>query len=294
MAFVPMDFNSSAEYYIQVWSLCEEAQKQQQLHVTTPVPSSQESRPYLNVSEGGLFYHFIDIKPGPNGNLQYECVSRTLSSFFHPSMQLAAGTLAMIYQGPLYLHISNTNNMRLMLGLVDHLEAIRSAGELSRQELENMESPVGKLMLQMMVPWLQCANCHIHRFNVCDDENSPDHAFVVKEQASLKRCSKCKRVAYCSVDCQKQEWSRRSGHKRVCRAPDDFWVGDIVILIGMHSSELQGYREHFGQIVKEVEPGPMNAWDETMYLVADPRGVDRITVRVKVGNMALRMTDAEC
>lgn len=33
--------------------------------------------------------------------------------------------------------------------------------------------------------------------------------------SNLSRCSACKRVSYCSVKCQKQDWSRN--HKKICK-----------------------------------------------------------------------------
>jgi len=37
-----------------------------------------------------------------------------------------------------------------------------------------------------------------------------------REMFPLKSCSRCKVVAYCSKECQGQDWSR---HKKVCQAP---------------------------------------------------------------------------
>lgn len=35
---------------------------------------------------------------------------------------------------------------------------------------------------------------------------------------SMKRCGRCKRVSYCSSECQKQHW-KHGGHRDVCEAP---------------------------------------------------------------------------
>ncbi|KAJ3328195.1 hypothetical protein HDU76_010423 [Blyttiomyces sp. JEL0837] len=50
-----------------------------------------------------------------------------------------------------------------------------------------------------------------------------------QNRMKLKRCSKCKKVAYCSTECQKNDWI---AHKKVCRAFDEFHQGDIVKIRG--------------------------------------------------------------
>jgi hypothetical protein len=45
------------------------------------------------------------------------------------------------------------------------------------------------------------------------------NAELSKEEKKLKTCSKCKRVAYCSKECQKKDWE---GHKKDCRPADAF------------------------------------------------------------------------
>ena len=34
-----------------------------------------------------------------------------------------------------------------------------------------------------------------------------------------KRCTRCKRVGYCSVEHQKKDWKEGGGHKKVCFPP---------------------------------------------------------------------------
>ena len=45
------------------------------------------------------------------------------------------------------------------------------------------------------------------------------NAELSKEEKKLKTCSKCKRVAYCSKECQKKDWE---DHKYDCRPADAF------------------------------------------------------------------------
>jgi hypothetical protein len=45
------------------------------------------------------------------------------------------------------------------------------------------------------------------------------NAELSKEEKKLKTCSKCKRVAYCSKECQKKDWE---DHKKDCRPADAF------------------------------------------------------------------------
>jgi hypothetical protein len=42
-------------------------------------------------------------------------------------------------------------------------------------------------------------------------------AELSKEEKKLKTCGKCKRVAYCSKECQKKDWK---GHKKNCGPAD--------------------------------------------------------------------------
>lgn len=41
--------------------------------------------------------------------------------------------------------------------------------------------------------------------------------FVCQKNSSL-RCSKCKKIYYCSVECQKQDWH---SHKLICRPEEE-------------------------------------------------------------------------
>ena len=45
------------------------------------------------------------------------------------------------------------------------------------------------------------------------------NAELSKEEKKLRTCSKCKRVAYCSKECQKKDWE---GHRKDCRLADAF------------------------------------------------------------------------
>lgn len=42
---------------------------------------------------------------------------------------------------------------------------------------------------------------------------------------SLKRCSRCTLVFYCSEKCQKEDWTEK-GHRTACRKPGQIVVGD--------------------------------------------------------------------
>ncbi|KAJ3277437.1 hypothetical protein HDU76_010365 [Blyttiomyces sp. JEL0837] len=136
----------------------------------------------------------------------------------------------------------------------------------TREQYQTQDYVLGKCVLEKVVQWLECANYHIRRFPAYD-ENAE---LPFQEQANLKRCSKCKRVAYCGTECQKQHWSV-GGHKRVCRAPGDLRVGDLVQIKGLSDFERGGYKQMFGEVARMIAPGRVdNGSDETMFIVRDP------------------------
>ncbi len=56
----------------------------------------------------------------------------------------------------------------------------------------------------------------------------------------LQVCSTCRRKAYCSAACQRQDW-KEGGHKGSCRPRDDFRKDDVVVAQGIESKpELNG------------------------------------------------------
>lgn len=38
---------------------------------------------------------------------------------------------------------------------------------------------------------------------------------VVNDEVKLRKCSRCRQVAYCSIECQKQDW--KQGHRFTCK-----------------------------------------------------------------------------
>lgn len=61
---------------------------------------------------------------------------------------------------------------------------------------------------------------------------------------SLNCCQRCKKVYFCSKECQGNQW--RAGHKKACRKPDQMEEGDIMMLSGLSASpEFNGRLVHF-------------------------------------------------
>ncbi|KAJ3278342.1 hypothetical protein HDU76_009937 [Blyttiomyces sp. JEL0837] len=124
------------------------------------------------------------------------------------------------------------------------------------------------------------------------------------KRLELKRCSRCKRVAYCSTQCQAKHWKlddgNGGGHKASCRAPGVFKKGDIVSVwygsdkitatvksdgnMDVFSSD--GTRNGvLGQLMEKVEVGRYaGCWG-----LKDVSGQDYV-IYVKPENLVLRLT----
>ncbi len=79
----------------------------------------------------------------------------------------------------------------------------------------------------------------------------------------LQVCSTCHRKAYCSADCQRQDW-KEGGHKRSCRPRKDFRKDDVVVAQGIESKP-----ELNGQLMVVVGPAPAS---EGRWQVLDASG----------------------
>jgi hypothetical protein len=55
-----------------------------------------------------------------------------------------------------------------------------------------------------------------HTANPCAPCANPSCNNLETEPKEFKKCSRCKSVAYCSIDCQKKDW--KAQHKSTCHA----------------------------------------------------------------------------
>ncbi|KAJ3321714.1 hypothetical protein HDU76_014037 [Blyttiomyces sp. JEL0837] len=123
--------------------------------------------------------------------------------------------------------------------------------ELAKKYLELGNGPCPSIsrVVKMLLKWpvagtMMCATCRMIRY-IVDDTQAIDIMMIHK----LERCAKCKWVAYCSHGCQLLHWTVR-GHRRVCRAPDDIRVGDIIMLKGLLTDvKMNG---EVGRVVKKL------------------------------------------
>ena len=89
-------------------------------------------------------------------------------------------------------------------------------------------------------------------------------------------CETCKRVAYCSRECQVADWQR---HKKSCRPPSEYKVGDLVRIQGLKTRpeinamllEVKGPSESPGRFICSFvgsEPGKgMSLKPENMHII---------------------------
>ncbi len=78
----------------------------------------------------------------------------------------------------------------------------------------------------------------------------------------LQVCSTCRRKAYCSAACQRQDW-KEGGHKRSCRPRDDFRKDDVVV-----AHDIKGQQPELnGRLMLVVGPDEK----EGRWLVMDAR-----------------------
>ena len=66
---------------------------------------------------------------------------------------------------------------------------------------DKMEKPQSKIYSQASTVKIDVDINTVHACNVCDSETN------------LKRCARCKKVAYCSRNCQKKDWKT---HREKC------------------------------------------------------------------------------
>ncbi|KAJ3287316.1 hypothetical protein HDU76_007840 [Blyttiomyces sp. JEL0837] len=287
-----VDVDNAAVYLFRSLTLCEEGKKQQQLSmINKSQRPTDRSKFNMNVTNEGKSYDFILIQHNSAGKKEYVCGRRTFDSLFEDMATTARGLLATLYGGQFYDFHENLIQFKVMASLIEPklADVLKTTNNLrpSREQLEESDSIIAKCMLQIVVLWLECANCHVQRFVLYKNSSTPGHE-IVKDQVTLRRCSKCKRVAYCSTDCQKQHWNQ-GGHKHVCRAPDDYRVGDIVLLRGLTKLESGGYKHLFGKVVKKFAPTPINLGDEMMFLVEYPDELNPVPLPVIGRNMSLRI-----
>lgn len=101
------------------------------------------------------------------------------------------------------------------------LQEIQSSAEAMLAELETYPIAIpGASFVQdrLVVGGSKCDCCKKKRNDV---------------DGGLLRCSRCKLAYYCTPVCQERQW--RKGHKKCCRKPDDFRVGDAVRVRGLIS-----------------------------------------------------------
>jgi len=72
--------------------------------------------------------------------------------------------------------------------------------------------------LNLKIPGSKCDSCNILR----------------TKTTALMKCTRCKRKAYCSKECQHRDWSIGK-HKLSCRAPENFKINDLVRINGIVS-----------------------------------------------------------
>ncbi|KAJ3329782.1 hypothetical protein HDU76_007153, partial [Blyttiomyces sp. JEL0837] len=107
----------------------------------------------------------------------------------------------------------------------------------NNSDLSNQLGEAAKAVKALFLPSLSCAGCGITKVT-----NSNDVA-----PFKLKLCSKCKRFAYCSKDCQTLHW-KEQGHKELCRDLGEFKPGDFVEVFG-----LVGRKDLNGSIAKVLK-----------------------------------------
>ncbi|KAJ3329776.1 hypothetical protein HDU76_007147 [Blyttiomyces sp. JEL0837] len=149
--------------------------------------------------------------------------STTWNDEFFAKMQthlILSAAVRFIFDCQESLQMSTTTNFkeqikRIQLALQNPL----CGGNIDKQVLLRVMSMPVDLTLS-------CAICHKKTVEKAANNKS------LKFKGTLKKCSQCWRVAYCSVTCQRKHW-KKGGHRLVCRKQCDFKIGDVVMLEGI-------------------------------------------------------------
>ncbi|KAJ7643081.1 hypothetical protein DFH06DRAFT_601833 [Mycena polygramma] len=90
--------------------------------------------------------------------------------------------------------------------------------------LEDIPPPDSSCGMEFVRAWASLERTTLHRLEVLRVFDSPDHISrracdnvqcgKIQEKRSLKRCSGCRELLYCSQECQRLDWRR--GHRDVC------------------------------------------------------------------------------
>ena len=113
----------------------------------------------------------------------------------------------------------------------------------------------------------------------------------------LKICAKCGMAHYCNSDCQESAWFEH-GHKKVCRKPGKFKVGDIAV-----TYEAFGEQTKFGGHVKIIKARPMegSTKKDPSHWVVQSRSFDGDIGTVRTERLSLlrqsqwnRLTSTDC
>ncbi|KAJ6456295.1 hypothetical protein C8R47DRAFT_1328763 [Mycena vitilis] len=90
--------------------------------------------------------------------------------------------------------------------------------------LEDISPPDSSCGMEFVRAWATLERTTLHRLDVLRLFDSPDHiprracdniqCGKIQEKRSLKRCSGCRELLYCSQECQRLDWQR--GHRDVC------------------------------------------------------------------------------
>ncbi|KAJ3303414.1 hypothetical protein HDU76_005350 [Blyttiomyces sp. JEL0837] len=122
---------------------------------------------------------------------------------------------------------------------------------------------------------MECANCGVKKFTL--NETAGD-----AEQVKLKKCKKCRRVAYCSKNCQREDWMK--GHGAVCKEAGKFRVGDVIMLKGMEFRNGEALSGRLGCVYKMIDM--KNVELEFLILTIDRRPEEQV-IRARVENLIL-------
>ncbi|KAJ3317045.1 hypothetical protein HDU76_001373 [Blyttiomyces sp. JEL0837] len=136
-----------------------------------------------------------------------------------------------------------------------------------------------KILGSPFLPSLTCAGCGMQRFLKIDG------TITENKNVTLKRCSKCQRLAYCSKECQRSHWFD-GGHKAVCREIGTFREGDYVEVCGLvNRGDLNGAIAEVDRVVEKD--------DGTFRYAVERRGNRAGKVLVKAENIRMLLSTEE-